>query len=222
MTATEPAAPSLSQCVHMLPNVCVCVHRENRKPKQNEQQKSHNNNNNDDTGRAATALAAETVSVVLCALSLLGLLLLRLTFSPWRQPTERSQHVFFDSLFAALLAQRRLRLLSFCEQRRVLMCVCVACMPFNRCRSSGVAAHVACGMCRCRCRCVDVLTACPCLAFHSFIHSLRGREAASSEQSSSSKKYKNKSFCMCLKNIERAREWAERVCVCVCGQCCQW
>lgn len=80
MTATEPAAPSLSQCVHMLPNVCVCVHRENRKPKQNEQQKS--NNNNDDTGRAATALAAETVSVVLCALSLLGLLLLRLTFSP--------------------------------------------------------------------------------------------------------------------------------------------
>lgn len=127
-----------------------------------------------------------------------------------------------------LLAQRQLRLLSFCEQRRVSMCASVCVCALRVCPSTGVGRLVCvcvlcstCGMWHVSvslsvCRCFDCVSlprrASPHLAFHSCIHSLRSREAANKKQQQ--KKYNNnKSFCMRFKESERGER--ERVCVCV-------
>lgn len=117
-------------CAHVAKCVRVCAHRENRKPKQNEQQEG---NNNDDTGRgrgraSSSNKSSDSVSSRDCVGRAVCSVLARaaaaahlLTLTAAHRAL--AQHVFFDSLFAALLllAQRRLRLLSFCEQRRVSM-----------------------------------------------------------------------------------------------------
>lgn len=158
----------------------------------------------------------------MCALSLLGLLLLCCCCCCSPSHLDGSPQSIRSMCFsAAARATSTAAVVLLRAAARVCMCVCVACVPFNRCRSSGVsvcvcvcdAAHVACGMCRCF-DCVSLpCLASPRLAFHSFIHSLRSREAANKKQQQ--KKYNNKSFCMRFKESKRGGR--ERVCVC--GQC---
>lgn len=204
--------------------VCACVYTEKTESQNKMNSKRAATTTKAEAATATAATAAETVSVVLCVCLCVCVLC---PCSGCCSPSHLDgspQSVRSMCFSAAAGATSTAAVVLLRAAARVDVCVCVACVPFNRCRSSAEcvcgAAHVACGMRHVSlsvCRCFDCVSlprlASPHLALpfiHSFIH-FESREAANKKQQQKNTTT-TRAFACALKRV------GGRERVCECGQ----